>query len=129
MYIQHGLIYTDERESAFSVDLVCKKNQILCKLKLVQVQLVWAIRHRFPSFLILRLVLKHFWTNLWSKTVEKVCWTYFTHPTLPSSDFLISHQYWHHRSKNYILLLINVGRGNKRGCFWHPPISVHRNHY
>ena len=38
-------------------------------------------------------------------------------PLLQSSGFLISDQYCHHRSDNYILLPRNVGPRYKRGCF------------
>ena len=47
-------------------------------------------------------------------------------------------QYCHHRSDNYILLLINVGPRNRKGCFQYPPhtsafqkknSAIRENHY
>ena len=38
-----------------------------------------------------------------------IFWTYFTPPILQSSAFLISDRYCHHKSNNYIIILIEVG--------------------
>ena len=42
-------------------------------------------------------------------SVELIIGTDFTPPILQSSAFLISDQYCHPRSDNYIILAINVG--------------------
>ena len=54
-------------------------------------------------FLILR-------TNLGPLSVELIFLTYFTPPMLHISDFVISERYCRHRSDNYIIIPIDVGR-------------------
>ena len=67
--------------------------------------------------LISRPTFSSFWTNLGPILMELIV-KHIIHPQNSKVQlFFISDQYCHHRSDNYILLPINVGPRNKRGCF------------